>query len=112
MTDAPPPPALRPPTSVSPVISPLPGVSLSNPRFQYDPAVDPPRPRLTFRSMLTKTHRKRPQGKKKVVRRAAEAGPARFWVRPGHPDLDRAGDLLLAGTEVWRGESVSRGPAP
>lgn len=89
-----------------------PRVSLSNPHFQYDPAIDPPRPRPTFSIMLIKAQPNRPQGKKKGVRRAAEAEPTRFWVRLGHPDLDRAGDLLLAGTEVWRRESVSRGPAP
>jgi hypothetical protein len=37
--------------------------------------------------------------------------PTRFWVRPGHPDLDRAGDLLLAEASGWRRESVSRGLA-
>ena len=37
--------------------------------------------------------------------------PTPFWVCPGHPDLDRAGDLLLAEASGWRRESVSRGPA-
>lgn len=34
-----------------------------------------------------------------------------FWVRPGHPDMDRAGDFLLQKLEEIRLESNARGPA-
>ena len=61
--------------------------------------------------MLTKNRPSRLQKKKKAGRPAATAEPVRFWIRPGHPDLDRAGDLLLAETESWRRESVGRGAA-
>ena len=71
--------------------------------------------RVTFDSiifpMLTKTRSARLRGKKTVVRAQAKGGPVLFWIRPGHPDLDRAGELLLSQTEAWRRESVSRGPA-
>ncbi|MDO8545173.1 MAG: hypothetical protein Q7S40_32435 [Opitutaceae bacterium] len=38
-------------------------------------------------------------------------GKELFWVRPGHPDLDRAGDLLLEKLAEIRLESKSRGTA-
>ena len=38
-------------------------------------------------------------------------GQELFWVHPGHPDLDRAGDFLLSNLVEIRLESVTRGSA-
>lgn len=42
---------------------------------------------------------------------AKKQGKELFWVRTGHPDLDRAGDLLLMDATKIRLESKSRGVA-
>jgi len=60
--------------------------------------------------MLTKN---KPKEKKKAALKRVNrpVGRELFWVHPGHPDLDRAGDFLLSNLGEIRLESVVRGPA-
>lgn len=60
--------------------------------------------------MLTEVkHRPRRNGNRKPS--ALESRRELFWVRPGHPDMDRAGELLLQKLEEIRLESKARGTA-
>lgn len=68
----------------------------------------PPRPAL---SLSKGPALSLPNGPALSLSKTRRRAPTRFWVRPGHPDLDRAGDLLLAEASGWRRESVSRGLA-
>lgn len=60
--------------------------------------------------MLTKN---KPKEKKKAALKRVKrpVGRELFWVHPGHPDLDRAGDFLLSNLVEIRLESVARDPA-
>lgn len=53
------------------------------------------------------------RGKKNGGRPAAKGKATKelFWVRPGHPDLDRAGNFLLKHLTEIRLESKTRGTA-
>ena len=68
----------------------------------------PARPRH-FPRMLTKTPKR---SKRTLVpaRPQSRSHPEMFWVRAGHPDLDRAGDLLLRHLAEIRQEAPSGSP--
>lgn len=60
--------------------------------------------------MLTKNRpRTKDSGRRKRANR--KVPKEMFWVQSGHPDLDRAGDLLLRNLLEIRLESTSRGAA-
>ena len=71
---------------------------------------DDPERRAGHSIMLTKN---KPKEKKKAAlkRMNRSVGRELFWVHPGHPDLDRAGDFLLSNLVEIRLESVARGSA-
>jgi hypothetical protein len=53
----------------------------------------------------------KPQSKRSASRAPAVRKTIKklFWVRPGHPDLDRAGNFLLTKGDEIRLESKPRG---
>jgi hypothetical protein len=56
---------------------------------------------------------KKGKSKSQAARHRRPKQPARepFWARAGHPDMDRAGDLLLRELTAIRSESHCRGPS-
>lgn len=61
--------------------------------------------------MLTKKRNRAMAATGRQKRSKRKAPKELFWVQPGHPDLDRAGDLLLSNLVSIRLESMTRGTA-